>query len=544
MSHAPAVTTERSSRRRQSQAQEERVTRSDADRTGLPTPPTTQASGSSSVSVQDVTGSQGRGTRSKSKTAPPQPPTLIEDEHVQPAQVASDRQQLQNDRVLEESQSVGSKRKQANDVTQTRTSKRVAQAADHVVSSSQTAIAINALAQQQSDRLQTAAPVAKPRAVRRKQTTQAPLDVSVVEASTQEPAPDAADQTAEHATSRRSRTLRQQKSNGDGETVPAESSGANGRVHDADKEETPKVKRIDPATTTMTDLIRERAIGEISEREKKMREIDWDEVARKRREEPAVNRAGVLDDHDVQTPDRMSTAAETPRRQPTMQLRMVDGQIVLDEASQHIDRHAQAILDAKDLVVDENADLTRRVNRMTWINDKKRNPTERVPAYKMKSDPWTDEETDRFYDALRMFGTDFFIISKMFPPKTRHQIKLKFTREEKIDPDRINRSLSGEQTVPMSLSHYATASGFEESDFKDPSLVNEELEAQKQLNSEEIAKRRQEANEAQKQKDIMQEQREREREDRDREKAAQKQRRDEARRRKRAGRNITGTGTF
>jgi len=42
---------------------------------------------------------------------------------------------------------------------------------------------------------------------------------------------------------------------------------------------------------------------------------------------------------------------------------------------------------------------------------------------------WTDDETEKFYRLLGMFGTDFETISRLFPGKNRRAIKLKFNKE-------------------------------------------------------------------------------------------------------------------
>jgi hypothetical protein len=42
---------------------------------------------------------------------------------------------------------------------------------------------------------------------------------------------------------------------------------------------------------------------------------------------------------------------------------------------------------------------------------------------------WTDDETEKFYRLLGMFGTDFETISRLFPSKNRRAIKLKFNKE-------------------------------------------------------------------------------------------------------------------
>ncbi|PNS15466.1 hypothetical protein CAC42_725 [Sphaceloma murrayae] len=292
---------------------------------------------------------------------------------------------------------------------------------------------------------------------------------------------------------------------------------------------------IDIVNTAMSDLIREPKGGKTSGLERRMAEVDWDEVKRKRREmSPPRPLRRDYPHEDLSAPARN-----------TQRLRLVNGEIVYDEASGQIDRQAQALAEIEGMSISENVDVTKHVNRMSWMNDRRRDPADRKSVWKMKSDPWNDDETDRFYDALRMFGTDFSIISKMFPPKTRRQIKLKFVREERLDPQRITDALSGKSSVKMDLNAYAVASGVEVSDFKDPTIVTQELAEEMEKQQEEIDKKKKEAQEAQKQRDIMNEQREKDKEGRDKEKAMQKEQREVARRRKRMGRGqVVGTGTF
>ncbi|WJX53600.1 hypothetical protein P8452_39579 [Trifolium repens] len=47
---------------------------------------------------------------------------------------------------------------------------------------------------------------------------------------------------------------------------------------------------------------------------------------------------------------------------------------------------------------------------------------------------WSTRDTEKFYEAIRQFGTDFTMIQQLFPDKTRHQIKLKYKKEERQQP--------------------------------------------------------------------------------------------------------------
>jgi len=55
------------------------------------------------------------------------------------------------------------------------------------------------------------------------------------------------------------------------------------------------------------------------------------------------------------------------------------------------------------------------------------------------SEKWTEEETTRFYRALEIFGTDFTLITKLFPNRNRNQIKNKFLKEEKFSKLKVDR---------------------------------------------------------------------------------------------------------
>ncbi|EPY51158.1 transcription factor TFIIIB complex subunit bdp1 [Schizosaccharomyces cryophilus OY26] len=133
-----------------------------------------------------------------------------------------------------------------------------------------------------------------------------------------------------------------------------------------------------------------------------------------------------------------SSGASAPRT------RVVDGQIVLDEASLEIDRHQRDYVPEEDReFVEENA-LSRRVTSATWGN-------------RQKSEKWKADETEKFYKALSQWGTDFALISNMFPIRNRRQIKLKFKQEEKRNPARINEALRTKK--PVDMEEYSKESG-------------------------------------------------------------------------------------
>ncbi|TPX62420.1 hypothetical protein PhCBS80983_g00473 [Powellomyces hirtus] len=64
---------------------------------------------------------------------------------------------------------------------------------------------------------------------------------------------------------------------------------------------------------------------------------------------------------------------------------------------------------------------------------------------------WTDEKTDRFYQGLSYFGTDFSMICLMFPELNRKQIKAKFNTEERMNGRRVTAALLRKQETPDDL---------------------------------------------------------------------------------------------
>ncbi|OVA08738.1 SANT/Myb domain [Macleaya cordata] len=55
---------------------------------------------------------------------------------------------------------------------------------------------------------------------------------------------------------------------------------------------------------------------------------------------------------------------------------------------------------------------------------------------------WTKQDTELFYQGIRQFGTDFAMIQQLFPGRTRHQVKLKYKKEERQQPMRLSDALT------------------------------------------------------------------------------------------------------
>ncbi|EOA16282.1 hypothetical protein CARUB_v10004429mg [Capsella rubella] len=60
---------------------------------------------------------------------------------------------------------------------------------------------------------------------------------------------------------------------------------------------------------------------------------------------------------------------------------------------------------------------------------------------------WSKEDTEIFYQGLREFGSNLSFIQRLFPNRTREQMKLKFKLEERRYPLKINDALSSRPEV-------------------------------------------------------------------------------------------------
>jgi transcription factor TFIIIB component B'' len=237
---------------------------------------------------------------------------------------------------------------------------------------------------------------------------------------------------------------------------------------------------IVPSEVKMADLVKDKRLGKGSKLEARLEEVDWDEVKKKRKEaEEEAEKRRELEREEKRTgisvrQNDMPTAPTVPK------MTVRDGQIVLEEDSRLLDRHAEIEQATNETVKELDVDdVTRRVNQAT---------VGRQHGVKQKGH-WNDEMTDLFYKGLRMFGTDFMMISKMFPGMSRRHIKLKYTREERTNLDRVHKNLIAKEDVD--IEEYSQMSNRV---YEDPERVHEELRAdEKRLRDEDMARRAREA---------------------------------------------------
>ena len=135
---------------------------------------------------------------------------------------------------------------------------------------------------------------------------------------------------------------------------------------------------------------------------------------------PYNTRSSVLNSQDHnQTKQQSKSRIVKPR------LKLVNGQVVLDDSVP--DNEAEDLTVGM-AVIEEDPD--RYFTSATYT---------RRPA---ASNRWSVKETDLFYEALSMCGTDFSMVASLMPHRNRNQIKGKFKIEERANPHRVSLALS------------------------------------------------------------------------------------------------------
>ncbi|XP_073480500.1 transcription factor TFIIIB component B'' homolog isoform X3 [Aquarana catesbeiana] len=111
-----------------------------------------------------------------------------------------------------------------------------------------------------------------------------------------------------------------------------------------------------------------------------------------------------------------------------------DGSIILDEESLTVE-----VSRGKAPIVEGNDPIFERGSTTTYSSFRK-------SSY---SKPWSEEETDMFYLAISMVGTDFSMIGQLFPHRERIEIKNKFKREERANSWRIDKAFKEKKAFDL-----------------------------------------------------------------------------------------------
>ncbi|ODV89236.1 hypothetical protein CANCADRAFT_45687 [Tortispora caseinolytica NRRL Y-17796] len=211
---------------------------------------------------------------------------------------------------------------------------------------------------------------------------------------------------------------------------------------------------VDIENLTMAELCKDTKFGRTSETYQQ-----FEEIRRKRRRAARRTRFPEVTEAEEEFEKARKKVMETitdkdesgrRRTRGKPELMLKNGRIVLNNESLQVDRHEQnretSAVDVAPAQIMQNNPLERRITSALWTR-------------RERSDRWDARETALFYRALSMWGTDFGLISQMFPGRSRRQIKSKFNFEEKKFPDKVNTALI--QKVPADITLFERISGIE-----------------------------------------------------------------------------------
>jgi len=129
-------------------------------------------------------------------------------------------------------------------------------------------------------------------------------------------------------------------------------------------------------------------------------------------------------------------APAPPAAKPTVmapQVQVIDGNIVINPQSLTVNAAAEKDTGLAEFKrVEENGT---RLNSATYSN-------------RAKAEKWNKEDTELFYRAMTQFGTDFSLIARLFPGRTRRQVKRKYLIEDRADPRRVEAAIQNREQDP------------------------------------------------------------------------------------------------
>jgi hypothetical protein len=139
----------------------------------------------------------------------------------------------------------------------------------------------------------------------------------------------------------------------------------------------------------------------------------------------------IVNLRNIKAPPRSATTSTAL----APQVRVVDGAIVYDEKF-------SAAISMASTSTTTTTDLEQELEYVDEDDEHGKHLTSATYSTKAKgSNRWNAAETDLFYEALVMCGTDFSMVQTLIPHRTRAQIKGKYKLEEKANLARINAAL-------------------------------------------------------------------------------------------------------
>lgn len=115
-----------------------------------------------------------------------------------------------------------------------------------------------------------------------------------------------------------------------------------------------------------------------------------------------------------------------------------------------IDEKGEIVIDEESLVVREKKKYDFKSMPLTDGN-KDEFVSSRSFKKQSFSGPWTVRDTATFYLGLKTLGTDFTSLTRLFPGRTREELKKKFKREERVNGNLVETALMNRHSFDMSI---------------------------------------------------------------------------------------------
>ncbi|XP_030599089.1 transcription factor TFIIIB component B'' homolog [Archocentrus centrarchus] len=195
-----------------------------------------------------------------------------------------------------------------------------------------------------------------------------------------------------------------------------------------------KVIHLDPAKMTMRDLIHylpmsnpmtSSLVDSTQENETVVPPSPGTGASPKQAQEPEVP-LNTVSNREEEEEEEADEEQEEALMVPQVKV-AEDGSLIIDEESLTVE-----VQRAKGPNPAENRDpIFERGSTTTYSSFRKLNHAKR----------WTSEETDMFFLAVSMVGTDFSMICQLFPHRARSEIKNKFKKEERENSWRVDKAI-------------------------------------------------------------------------------------------------------
>lgn len=150
--------------------------------------------------------------------------------------------------------------------------------------------------------------------------------------------------------------------------------------------------------------------------------------------------------HKVEKPKKIDLIQEAPpvpeikkepSAMPVPQLRLnANGEMVLDETSLVVENEQQK----------QNRILLANTN---IVYDDELSGHYGYYKRQQRTKEWSHEETVKFYRCLNTVGTDFSLMLNLFPNRSRRDLKLKFKKEERNNPQLVDKALLKHNTFDL-----------------------------------------------------------------------------------------------